>query len=192
MSIDQVTAEQLLNFLVANTVNNALTLGLSDDLGGEVIHIGSTIPRYLNLSIANKLIEEIRIVGQPGPASCSNYHFRIRFANEQCFFSSPVPTLKTPGWLMYPASNNDGFITDIYLLGTDTINLTAYPSAGSTTSVSLRYSDAGLSGDAEVLQTVVCVGQNVIALLKPNPQPVSGTETIHLTTFGILPAFPHR
>lgn len=186
MSIDLETAEQLLNFLIANAVNDSLTMGLSDDLGGEVIHISSTIPQKLNLSIANKLTDEILIVGQPGPASSTNFHFCIQFANNQCFLPPPTPTVTTPGWLMKSVPARDGdFINYIYLLSTETITLkAASPSGDSTTSVGLEYIEATLANSGvEVLTVFVSVGQNVIAKLTPKDQPVSGTETIHLTTF---------
>src|SRR5262245_8287836 len=185
MAISPDLVEKRLNFLLANAVKNALTLGLGDDLGGEVIHLSSTIPQELNLSIANKLPDEIQIVGQPGPASSFNYHFLIQFSNNQCFLPPPTPTVTTPGWLMTVRPKEDAFISEIYLLSTETITLKAASRAGgSTTSVGLQYTQATLLNvDLPVLAVMVTVGQNVIAKLTPIDQPVSGTETIHLTTF---------
>ena len=181
MPITTELIEQRLDFLIANAVNDALTLGLGDDLGGQVIHINSSIARYLNLSIANTLTAEVQIVGQPGPASAQNYHFHIQFVNNQCSFQAG-PT--TPHWLIGTAGDNSGNVTDIYLLSKDTINLKAASAAGSMISIQLRYTGAVLNNPAvEVLQVAVTVGQNVYAMLKPSPQPVTGTETIHLTTF---------
>ncbi|HKE59698.1 MAG TPA: hypothetical protein VKB46_23470, partial [Pyrinomonadaceae bacterium] len=186
MAISSDLVETWLNFLLANAVNNALTLGLGDDLGGEVIHVSSAIPQALNLSIANKLTDEILIVGQPGPASSSNYHFCIQFANNQCFLPPPPLTVTTPGWLMSaPVKQEGDFIKNIYLLSTETITLKAASAAGeSSTKVGLQYIEATLaSAGVDVLTVFVSVGQNVIAKLTPNDQPVSGTETLHLGTF---------
>src|SRR5260221_6007886 len=121
-----IMAEQRLDFLFASAVHDALTLGLGDELGARVIHINkkSSIPRYLDLSIANTLINEVKILAQPGPPSPTNYHFHIQFINNQCFSSTHAPTLTTPKWLMSTESDG-GFLTDIYLLSTEAINLTA-------------------------------------------------------------------
>ena len=180
MRVDPDKVEQWLNFLMAKAVNDALTLGLSDDLGGEVIHIDSSIPRHLNLSITNTLTVEVEIVGQ-AVASPSNYHFHIQFVDNQCF--SHAPTLTTPNWDIAHTRNNAGLITDIYLLSKDNIVLSSASAPNNTTSVRLRYQDAKLDHGVEILQVAVTVGQYVYAKLKPNPEPVTGTETLHLSTF---------
>jgi hypothetical protein len=188
MPINEKLIEQELNFLIANAMSNSLTLGLSDGLGAGVIHTYSSIPRKLKLSITNTLPVEVQIVGQPGPASPSNYHFHIQFVNNQCFLSSPPLKLSTPEWAS-PAvvSNGEDFITDIYLLSTATISLgsSSLPgSAGQTTEVELLYTEAQLNNVAvEVLQVTVTVCQNVFALINSNPQPIMEAETVHLTTF---------
>lgn len=180
MALTDEVIEKWLEFLMANAVNDALTMGLSDELGADVIHLSSNIPRLLNLSITNTLTDEVQIVAQPGPAGPDNYHFHIQFVNNQCFFR----TLTTPEWLISALSDDSGFITDIYLLSTQSITLSVPPAAGSTADVQLWYSDAALKNiSVEVLQVAVTVGQNVVALLSPNPQPVTGAETVHLTTF---------
>jgi hypothetical protein len=175
--------DQFLTFLMANTVNDALTLGLSDDLGASVLHVNSAIPRSLNLSIANTVTEQVEIVGRAEKVSTSNYHFHIQFNNTQVSFSAN-PTVTTPDWHIFVVSNAAGYVTDFYLLSARNITLNAASSKdGTTTTVQMQYAGAMLSdASADVLQMVLTVGANVNALLSP-PQPVTGTETIHLTTF---------
>ena len=181
MPIDEDLIMRELNFLIANALCEALTFDLSDSLGAEVIHVNSSIPQELNLSIANTLTGEVQISGQQGPPSDTNYHFHIQFVNNQCFWSSPPLTLTTPKWLM-TALDDGTFITDIYLLSTETITLKPALSEGNTTGVQIEYVNATLKNVAvEVLQVMVSVGQNVVALI--NSQPVCGAETVHLTTF---------
>ncbi len=184
MPITLELAEQWLDFLMANAVNDALTLGLGDGLGAGVIHTNSSIPRSLNLTIANTLTEEVLIRGQTGQPSCARCHFHIQFVNNQCFYGPSALTLTTPAWLMTVAADSGGFITDIYLQSTADITLKAASSAGSTTSVRLRYTDAMLNNVAvEVLLVAVTVRDHVYALLQHGQQQVTGTETVHLTTF---------
>lgn len=181
MPINEELVERELNFLIANALNDALTLGLSDSLEAEVIHVNSSIPQELNLSIANTLTGEVQISGQQGPASDTNYHFHIQFVNNQCFMSSPPLTLTTPKWCITALSPGE-YITDIYLLSKETITLKPASSKGNTTGVQIEYVNAILNNVAvEVLQVAVTVGQNVVALI--NSQQVTGTETVHLTTF---------
>jgi hypothetical protein len=187
MPVNEEQLDQSLKFLIANALSDSLTLGLSDGLGAAVIHTNSSIPRKLKLSIANTLPVEVRIVGQPGPASPSNFHFHIQFVNNQCFTSPPPLTLTTPKWAINTVSNGASFITDIYLLSTATISLEPTSSAGSaghTTEVELLYTEAMLNNvTVEVLLVAVKVGQKVVAIINSNPQPIIETETIHLTTF---------
>ena len=186
MPINEETFQKLLDFLIANAVNNALTLSPGDSLGANVIHVNSNIPQELNLSITNILTQEVRIVGQPGPASAENYHFNIKFVNNQCFFSSAPPIVTNPKWCMKAIPESGaGYIMDLYLLSTVDINLKpASPAAGSTTTVQLQYTDAILANpDVEILQVGLTVGQNIFAILNSGRQPVTGTETVHLTTF---------
>jgi hypothetical protein len=186
MPINEETFQKLLDFLIANAVNKALTLSLSDSLGANVIHVDSNIPQELNLSITNILTKEVRIVGQPGPASPENYHFNIKFVSNQCFFSSVPPTLINPQWSMKAVPEaGPGYIMDLYLLSTVDINLRPVSVAGgSTTTVQLQYTDVILANpEVEILQIGVTVGQNVFAIVNSDRQPVTGTETVHLTTF---------
>ena len=185
MAISQEIIEQWLTFLIANAVDDVLTMDLSDDLGGNVIHINSSIPRHLNLSIANTLKAQVEIVGQPGPPTPDIYHFHIQFVNNQCFFGASSITLPDDGpWQSNIQLNGDGYVTDIYLLSTEKIVLESSASPGNTTSIQMTYSDATLSDVTKpVLQVGVSVGQNVFALLDPNKEPVTGTETVHLATY---------
>lgn len=108
MAISQEIIEQWLTFLIANAVDDVLTMGLSDDLGGNVIHINSSIPRHLNLSITNTLKAQVEIVGQPGPPTPDIYHFHIQFVNNQCFFGASSVTLPDDGpWTSNNRCNQD-------------------------------------------------------------------------------------
>ena len=185
MSINEEQFNQSLNFLIANALNKALTFGLSDNLGGEVIHLNSSILRTLNLSIANELTEEVLIVGQAGRPTLSNYHFLIQFVSNQCFKSSRLPTLTTPNWSM--AVNPGDFITHIYLLSKETITLPPSISkieSSIPTNVQLQYAGAVLKNVAdEVLQVAVIVGKHVYAKVDNKDKRVTGGETVHLATF---------
>ena len=72
MSIDEVRFQASLDFLISNLLNDALTLGLSDKFGGEVIHVNSSIPNEFNLSIANSLTVPVQIDRLPTPPSPTN------------------------------------------------------------------------------------------------------------------------
>lgn len=184
MALTEQTVEKWLTFLMAKAASEALTLNLADDLGGSVIHLNSTIPWHLNLSVANNLPEKIEIVGQQGDPTPTNYHFRLHFINNQCFFKDTPPTVTTPDWSITFVNQGD-FISDIYLLSNKTITLTPSSSEGSTTGLQLRYTDAELNDpSSEVLPVAVTVGPKVLILFDPDPpKPVDQTVTIHLTTF---------
>ena len=180
MSINEVTLGQQLDFLIANAVNEALTFDLTDSFGGEVIHVNSNVPNDLNLSITNKLTEQVQITGEPGPASASNYHFHIQFVNNECFPSSPPLTLVTANWSMYALPNKAFNVTDIYLLANQTIQL----EAGNTIKVQIQYINALLNNPVTtILQIAVTVGANVWANLKSGQQKVTGTQTLQISTF---------
>ncbi len=182
MPFDEVQFQASLDFLISNLLNDALALGLSDKFGGEVVHVNSSLPHEFNLSIANNLTVDVEIDRLPTPPSPSNYHFHIQFVNNECFFNSTSLTLITPDWAM-TAIPSEGFVTDIYLVYTkDKIVLKPTHAPDQVLYIKLTYTEATLSTpDVEVLQVAVTVGQNVSAM---NPKrPVTGTETIHLTTF---------
>lgn len=182
MALAEQTLEKWLTFLMAKAISESLTLNLADDFGGNVIHLNSTIPWHLNLSMANNLPEKIQIVGQPGDASPAKFHFQIKFINNQCFFVDTPPTVVTPDWSM--AFAGQGFITDLYLLSNKTITLNPFSSEGSTSTIQLRYTDAELKNvQSEVLPVMVTVGQDVMIMMEPDPKPVVESVTVHLTTF---------
>lgn len=183
MSLTQETVEKWLNFLMTTAMSEALTLGLGDDLGASVIHTNSNIPRHLKLSIANNLPEKVQILGQPRPASPTNYHFHIQFVNNQCLVEPPSLTT-LPNWDIQTKGDDNGYVSDIYLLSTDTITLDVASKQPNSITVPVRYVDATLKNAlVEVLQVAVIVGQNVNVLLDPDPKPISETQTVHLTTF---------
>ena len=171
---------QWLDILIAKAIRESLAFGLSDNLGGNVIHLDSSIPRHLNLSITNNLKVEVEIAGGPGPASSKDYHFHLQFVNNTCRFE----TLAQPSnWHMKTKIDDDGYVTDIYLLSNDKIILSPAAPAEQTTTVQLRYTGAKLSQtEIPILQVAVTVGQNVYVMVQP-PEPVTETVTKHLATF---------
>lgn len=183
MPIDEARFEASLDFLISNLLNDALTLGLSDKFGGEVVHVNSSLPNEFNLSIANSLTVGVEIDRLPTPPSPTNYHFHIQFVDTQCFFNQSSITLASPDWAM-TAIPADGFITDIYLVYTkEKIVLKPTRSPNDVMFVKLTYTEAMLSSpDVDVLKVAVTVGQNIWAQMDPR-RSVTGTETIHLTTF---------
>lgn len=183
MSITQETMEKWLTFLMAAATSDALTLGLSDDLGGNVIHINSNIPRHLNLSVANNKPEKVRILAQPRPASPTNYHFRIQFVDNQCLVEPP-DLATPPAWDIATKTDGAGYVSDIYLLSTETIMINVSSSGNNSISVPVRYVNATLKNpDIEVIKVAVTVGQNVSIMLAPDPIPIQETQTVHMTTF---------
>ena len=183
MSTSEVQVSDWLKFLMANATNNALAMGLSDRFGAEVMHINSSVPQLLNLSIANTLTENVEIVGQPGPAASDKCHFHIKFVNNECFPSNLLPTVTPPNWVIgIDYDQGTGLITDIYLLSTQNLTLQKASSKGNAIVIGMMYSSAMLNNPAvQEIQIAISVGQHVNAVIpSDSSQPISETTTVHM------------
>jgi len=183
MSMTEGQVSNWLKFLIANATNNALAMGLSDRFGAEVMHINSSVPQLLNLSIANTLTENVEIVGRPGPASEDKCHFHIKFVNNECFSSNVLPTVMPSNWVIgIDSDQGTGLITDIYLLSTQNLILEKASAKGNSIVIGMMYPSATLNNPSvQELNIAVSVGQHVNALIPPDSsQPISETTTIHM------------
>ena len=163
----QLNEQSTLVLLKENLGTSLLSIGLTDEINGNVLHIDSGTTHSLILTVSNNSNQPITIHPLSSNPSEQNSNFFLKFDNNSFSFDTPPQVSEPSNWkaAANQIQTRDGtYSNEIYLLTTQEVILQPKGNNGDSIAITMLYSNAYPGDFAFAVDTRIFIsGQHVTA-----------------------------